>query len=459
MTGKAPPPLRGYQQLPFRAMLAAAERHDADVVVCRFSRQSGKNELSARFEATLLAAYRGTAKQGVKAAPTQDPQAVRSLKRLAAHLRAAGFRRGRELAAGDQYVRLGEAEWWFGSGEPDANVVGATAGLALEFDEAQDFDADKHDKDYRPMAASTAAATIYYGTAWSDFDVLEVARQGALNAERRDGRRRVFDVPWDRVADEVPAYGLFCEAERARLGHTPATPHPTWLTQYELVPVAGAGRLFSPAQLELLQGDHPALDAPLSASHNTYVAGLDIAGADLSGSGDPDETVLTIGRAQFPGRGRVSEPIVHVVAQYAWRAMDHDAARAEIVRLLDRWSPAYACVDATGIGEPLATHLQRRYGERKVEAFKFSSTSKSQLGYDLIAAVNVGAVRLWRPDGPGYAALWAQLRACRREMKSAGRLDFYVDAKDGHDDRVMSLALLVRAAQRGRPRVARSRSA
>lgn len=450
-----PPPLRRYQLEPFAAILRAAEAHQADILTVRMSRQAGKNELSSRVEGVLLGheLQMGTSGQGVKAAPTQTPQAVRSRDRLARHLRACGFKRPALLAGGD-FVRLGPASWWFGSGEPNANVVGGTASLLLEFDEAQDFDQEKHDKDYQPMAASTAAATVYYGTAWSDFDLLELQRQAALALEARDGRKRVFDVRWERVAEEVPAYGLFVERERARLGHTEATPHLVFRTQYELIPIAGTGRLFTPAQLALLQGDHDRQDGPLSESHATYVAGLDVGGADLSGSGDPDETVLTIARARFPGRGLTDDADIAVVAQYAWQGLDHDAARGEVLRLLRLWRVAHVAVDATGIGEPMATHLLGALGERKVSAVKFTASVKSSLGYDMLAAVNTGRLRVWRPDGPDHRALMTQARACRRELK-AGRLAWYVDSSEGHDDRVTSLGLAVRAAQRGKPRVAR----
>lgn len=450
------PPLRRYQQEVLIAAIHAAEAHNADILTCRMSRQAGKNEVSSRIEASLMALHANEYRIGVKAAPTQNPQAIRSLARLNRHLRSCGWKRP-ILTAGGDHVKLGLAEWWFGSGEPGANVVGATADLLLEFDEAQDFDIDKHDKDYRPMAAATAAATIYYGTAWSDFDLLETQRQAALALQAKDGKQRVFDVTWERVAEEVPAYALFVDAERARLGHTEQTPHIAFRTQYELIPQAGSGRLFNPAQLALLQGDHAQLTEPQSESHAVYVAGLDVGGANLSGGADPDETVLTIARARFPGRGKNAEPDAQIVAQYAWAGLDHDAARGEVLRLLRHWRVTFVTIDATGIGEPIAVHLQRELGERKVEAFKFTQSTKSSLGFDLLAAVNTGAIRIWKPDGPGHAALFRQLRLCRRELK-AGKLAWSVAETDGHDDRLVSLALALRAAQRGKPRVVTQRS-
>jgi hypothetical protein len=67
----------------------------------------------------------------------------------------------------------------FFSADPESNVVGATASLLLEIDEAQDVSPDTFDKDFRPMAATTNATTVMYGTAWSDDTLL--ARQRAAN--------------------------------------------------------------------------------------------------------------------------------------------------------------------------------------------------------------------------------------------------------------------------------------
>lgn len=439
-----------------------------------FSRQAGKNESIVRVQRILQATNLNRANTvGITAAPTQDPQALRAHKRLRDGWTAAfraweqhpdhngkqhPFRRF--FRSGTDVVTLGSCEWWFGSGEPDANVVGATANLLLHFDEAQQFDQEKHDRDYSPMAAATACARAYTGTAWTDFDVLAQAIDGARAQEKRTGRQLVFIVPWWDVAAEVPAYGRFVESERERLGHTETSPHPVFQTEYELKPIAGAGRFFTPAQLDLLQGTHPKLDAPQTSSHNVYVAGLDIGGADLSGSGDPDETVLTIGRARFPGRGRNDAPATHVVAQYTWKGVSHEIQQAETDRLLDHWRVKHTAIDATGIGEPAATHLLARYGESRVSAVKLTRARKSSIGFDLLAAINVGGLKVWKPDGPDpdHAALAYQLRRARKEPLPGGAMAWYLDPSDGHDDRLMSLALLNYAAQRGRPRVARTRN-
>lgn len=445
----APITLRRYQLEPYLAILRAAEAHDAGTVVVRMSRQAGKNELSAHVEGALLASYRGSPRRGVKAAPTQSPQATRSLRRLSQFLRSCDPDRalGRVMTGGDT-VQLGEASWWFGSGEPGANVVGDTADLLLEFDEAQDFDIEKHDREYRPMAAATACASAYYGTAWTDFDLLETTRQAALEQQARDGARRVFDVPWSRVAEEAPKYGLFVEAERVRLGHTVEHPNPVFQTQYDLITVAGAGRLFTPAHLDQLAGEHPALETPGGASHNTYVAGVDVGGEDMSEHGDPDETVVTIGRARWTGRGRREAPMVEAVAQYAMRGLRHEDQRADVLRILRSWRVSFTTIDATGIGEPLAAHLIAQLGATRVNALKLTRQSKSSLGYELLAGAGSGSLKLWK--GARSEVIWQQARLARRELKPGGFMLWYVDERDGHDDRLMSLALMNNAASRGK---------
>ena len=55
-------------------------------------------------------------------------------------------------------VRLGASSISFLSAQPDSNIVGATASLLLEADEAQDIDPRKWDRDLVPMGSSGAGA-------------------------------------------------------------------------------------------------------------------------------------------------------------------------------------------------------------------------------------------------------------------------------------------------------------
>ena len=57
-------------------------------------------------------------------------------------------------------ITLGRASIAFFSAEPGANVVGATASLLLECDEAQDVHPDKWEKEFRPMGATTNATSV-----------------------------------------------------------------------------------------------------------------------------------------------------------------------------------------------------------------------------------------------------------------------------------------------------------
>lgn len=49
-------------------------------------------------------------------------------------------------------IKCGQAEMQLLSAQPEASVVGATASLLLEVNEAQDIDIPKFDKDFRPRS-------------------------------------------------------------------------------------------------------------------------------------------------------------------------------------------------------------------------------------------------------------------------------------------------------------------
>jgi len=449
------PALRPYQLLAARAILRAAVLRAPASLSLEIARQGGKNEVSAQVEAALLLAHAARPVAGVKCAPTFSPQALISLGRLRDRLRDAGLGAAATVEHG-RAVRLGRARQVFLSAEPDSNVVGHTAGILLEVDEAQEVDQEKFDKEFRPMAAAAAAPVVFYGTPWDDGCLLEQAKQAHLEAERRDGVRRHFRFDWQVVAEQVPEYGRFVEGERERLGKS----HPLFLTQYCLEPIPGAGRLLSPAQLSLLRGGHAWLDGPLPG--DTYVAGLDVAGeVSAPGAADRhDSTVLTLARAgKASATAGSSTPELEVVRLYFWTGEPHAAVQGALASLLAHtWRVGKVAVDATGIGEPVAAWLRSVLGRGRVEAVKLSAETKSKLGFALLAAVNCGRLRLpGAGDAPELRECWSQLRACRAVYRPNRTLNFFVDEREGHDDCVVSLALAVAAAEGAGPRAARGR--
>jgi hypothetical protein len=448
-------PLRPYQTEAAKAIVEIVVRRRGLTFSVEIARQGGKNELSARIELLLLVTHFGRDVTAIKAAPTLRPQALISLDRLWQRVLDAGLD-GWARKENGNCVRLGRARQLFLSAEPDSNIVGYTADLLLEVDEAQDVALDKFDKELRPMAASSSATTVLYGTAWDDANLLERAKQTHLEAERRDGVRRHFEYDWRAVAAENPDYGRFVLAEQERLGES----HPLFLTQYCLQTLPGAGRLFSQTQRGLLRGSHAALDTPLAGE--TYVAGLDIAGeaTEPGAASGHDATVLTIGRV-LAASGPLAQAQVEVVRHYAWTGARHTDLYGALVSLLrETWRVQRLVVDATGIGEPVAAFLSQALGPSRVEALKLSAETKSRIGFELLAAVNGGRLRLYEDAASAELhECWRQVERCRAVYRPNQTLNFYVEPRDGHDDYVISLALCVAAAPAAAPRLARGRHA
>ncbi|MFQ5473181.1 MAG: hypothetical protein ACE5FA_09895, partial [Dehalococcoidia bacterium] len=254
---QALPALRPYQAEAGQAIADSVMNGRGLTFTVVMARQAGKNEVSAQVEMFLLLKHARRAIDGVKCAPTFDPQGKVSLRRLWSHLVQAGLQ---PVAVRDQgrSVRLGQARMLFLSAEPSANVVGHTAGLLLEVDEAQDVEIEKFERDFRPMASSTGATTVFYGTPWDDSTLLERAVHHCLELQRRDGVRRHFSADWTQAAEANPTYARYVESERARLGDD----HPLFRTQYALKTIAGKGRLFSGSQRAQLQGRHQRRHTP-----------------------------------------------------------------------------------------------------------------------------------------------------------------------------------------------------
>ncbi|MRR29877.1 hypothetical protein EG834_06060, partial [bacterium] len=285
--------LRSYQVEVARTIIESVIFKRGLSLVVLFPRQSGKNELQAQVEAFLLAYCLQDEAEIVKVSPTWRPQSINAMRRLERVLKRNPLTSKDWRKEAGYIYRIGTARIFFLSGAPDSNIVGATASLLLEVDEAQDLEAEKYDKDIAPMAASTNATRVFWGTAWTSQTLLARELRSAREAEREDGQRRVFVVDAERVAAEVPAYGKFVAAQVARLGRT----HPMVRTQFFSEEIDSEGGMFPAARRQRMQGDHLALDKP--APGRIYALLLDVAGEDEAAEqgGDPANWAL-----HSPGR-------------------------------------------------------------------------------------------------------------------------------------------------------------
>jgi len=457
--------LRPYQAEVARAVLDSVLNRRGLTFTVEMARQAGKNELSAYLQMVLM--LRNAARGGaiVKAAPTFQPQALISIQRIMQRLNENGLSHISRLDKG-HILHVGHCRATYLSAHPSSNVVGQTADLLLEIDEAQDVSVDKFNRDFRPMAAARNATTVLYGTAWRSDSLLEQVKASApLGRSQRSYEptptKRHFRFDWQDVAQHNLAYGAFVEAERQRLGEQ----HPLFRTQYALLPIDENTRLFNDGQLGQMYGNHARQETPRPGA--VYVAGLDLAGASVAIS-EPewgasrevqrDETVLTIG--EIVGSETGGEPLVRVVQHYHWRGAPHGALAEQLTDLLKNvWRVRRVAVDATGIGEPTAAALHRRMGE-SVEPIVFTQQSKSRLGFGLLALVNAGRLRLYANDqSQDSIAIRHQLRHAQAEHNANRTMSFYVPEREGRDDYLVSLALLAHASmQEGGPRKAVGRS-
>ncbi len=441
-TGRA---LRQYQAECARAIVRSVIAGDGRIISVMFARQMGKNETSAQIEAYLLALYAGRGGTIVKAAPSFKPQLVTSMLRLKEVLDANPLTRRRWKPSFGYMARLGKACVTFLSADSSANVVGATAGLLLEIDEAQDVSPEKYDREFRPMASSTNATTVLYGTAWSEDSLLERQREINLAHERRTGERLHYEFDWRTLAALNPPYRAFVEGEIARLG----ADHPSISTQYWLRCLSDAGHLFSAAQRAALQGTHPRSQSPRPGC--TYVAGIDLAGEDEDAADARsrglvprrDSTVVTIAEVDRDGLG---SPRLRVVEHVWWTGRDQVWQFDRLLQLWEHWSFAQVCVDATGIGAGIASFLTARHPDR-VESFTFTAPSKSALAYTMLGMINTDSVSVYAPDGsPHSSEFWSEVRGCRYQLRAHEQMGWGVPPSEGHDDFVSSLALCCHAA-------------
>ncbi|BCL79718.1 hypothetical protein ccbrp13_21830 [Ktedonobacteria bacterium brp13] len=455
-------PLYPYQEIVGDAILRSIIEGRGDTFTVMFARQMGKNQLSAILEAYLLFAFEeGTI---VKAAPTYKPQIINSRMRILTMLEAPlirarvwksfGYIVGLAPEQAQVEAQSGPRLMLFSAG-PESSIVGATASLLLEVDEAQDVQIQKYDTELKPMAATQNATTVMYGTAWSDDTLLAQTRAHNLLREQEDGIKRHFEFDWQTLADINWRYKQFVEGEMLRLG----ADHLSIRTQYRLLPISGAGCLLNDLQRHLLRGSHhwqAEPDEEERSEDSYYVAGLDVGGEERPGPGQEqrstlhnkrDSTVLTIGRVHY---NELDLPAIDIVHQYWWTGMKHSDQYAAVCTIVQQWNIHKLVIDATGLGEALASLLSDRFASERISGYKFSRSSKSHLTYQVLSMINSARLKLYSAESAPddmFEECWKQLRLARYRIPGENLMDMYVDASEGHDDFLMSVALCAEAVR------------
>lgn len=280
--------LRKYQQEVAHTIVRSIMNGLGLTIVVQFPRQSGKNELQALVEAYMLTLLMQDEVEIVKVCPTWKPQTLNAMRRLQRVLAGNMIAAGRWLKENGYIYRIGKARIFFLSGEPSANVVGATASTLLECDEAQDVLPSKWDKDFLPMAASTNATRVLWGTAWTSTTLL--------------AREMRLALPDSTAWPDDALNGWIDEAIRAYSTHFPLT------HEFAIQAISGQ-RLyemsFDRAIMGVLQVEYPAGQEPprylkrLRRAHPCFVGGPVY---DFYVDGFPETPVLILGETPASGQ-------------------------------------------------------------------------------------------------------------------------------------------------------------
>ena len=480
--------MRSYQAEALRTIFDAAVNRRGGRFAVMFPRQSGKNETQAQLEAALMAASQHFGGNIIKITPTEKNQGKISTERLADVLRgrdpgtgalsSAPYGTRSNLKVRKDQVSCGSTTVRCLSASPNAAIVGATADLILEVDEAQMVPSDKYDREAAPMAAAANAVQVFWGTAWDDQTLLAREIRQAAKQEEEEGRKHVFVTTAAEVGKEVPAYGQFVREQIARLGRE----HPAIRTQFFCEEITDLTSMFTADRINKMKGTHEPLYAP--EKDRCYVFLIDVAGSDevqpkdkRSGgfSDRRDATVLTICDVSLP-EDKTYDPknfVWKVAARRLYRNMPAAQLEKDICQEIDRWGAAKIIIDHSGLGAMLSDILMGKY-KSKVLPVDITASNKTRMAWDFLAMVDTGRwieykgnetnilQSTFTPGKEKYEVLkepellrqmfFRELRACRIEP-TGNPSNVRWGVKDGtrdhvsgrmlHDDLVMSAAMSV----------------
>lgn len=424
-------PLYPYQERPALHIARLVLSPQADTYVLRMPRQTGKNQISATVQAWLLARFARRGGIAVKTAPSFRPQLVNSMTRLKGLLQAPFTRRRYSTQLG-YIVSVGRASIHFLSADPHANVVGATASTLLEADESQHIEPGHFHTTFTPMAASTAAPTVLYGTAWMSTSLLAMTWKALPRSHR-------LRITWRQVARDLPRYARFVQQRIAELGPD----HAIIRTQYDTIDLVGGESSFlDPGTRVLMRGTHAPHLHPMEGYR--YAITVDVAGSP-EGTITPDPrrdfTALTIYAVSVDPTSRLNH--YHVARRYLWRDIPHVELAGVIATIARTWGVYALVIDATGVGSGLASSLAALLPVQ-TRPFKITAKSKSEMGWGFLGICKSSRFHDHAADGSeGYERFWRQVGAATKTIRPGPdeQMTWGVSDRDVHDDLLLSAAL------------------
>lgn len=308
------------------------------------------------------------------------------------------------------------------------------------------------------LAASPRTSRSFHGDLWLDEFAYHQDAEGLWKAAfpmatRHDWRIRVFSTPngatglFHEFCDKVPMGWAFHrvsldDAERDGLK----------VDRAALLSLAnGDERAFAEAyQCAFLDADLQYLPSAIVTPALAWKgAAPDLSHADIYGGLDVgrvnDLTVLTPG-AEVVGRQDVA--VAYLVKTLTAKRTAFRAQRRMIFDAHELLDFQRLAVDATGLGAQLAEELSEAFGEDVVEQVNFSAEVKADLATRAFRWLRDGRVRFTR-DAAGKT-LHDECIALRRKVSDAGNIQ-YVSPRTaaGHGDHFWSMALMLRAMDRG----------
>lgn len=446
--------IRRYQSPAVDAIVDSVLNHRGLSFCVMFPRQTGKNEIQGQIENYLLFRFSRIGGSIIKISPTWKPQSINAKQRLKRIMTENEITKSFWTPAEGYQFLMDKAKISFLSGEKNSNIVGATADLLLEVDEAQDVDITKYDREIAPMAASTNATRAFFGTAWTSDTLLARERRLCEEAQRRDGIRRVFRLTCEDIFPEVPAYRHFVDEQIIKLGRN----HPTIKTQYFSEEIDAESQFIKDAEL-LMAGSHDKSEEPEPGK--IYAMMIDVAGGEEENkvgikletdeSQKRDATAVTICEIDLSTLSTVKHAVTWIVrCRYNWTGLPYEEQYARIEGLIVKWEPAAVCCDGTGIGAGMAALIRPLIGDQRFINFIFNQSSKSKIGWEWMAMVQTGRWREYRKADELQRRFFEQIRYCKYEVVPGPGNYIRFAVPDGtrndrgeyvHDDLIMSAAM------------------